>query len=370
MAQRVERVGFLGHRGHPARVLVFVGCLIGLSACESVPDYANPVKWYEGVVDWFDGAEEEPEAGPVPGADQPYPNLASVPEWPEQAPSSAEMQGLAEGLVADRAHAQYAVEVLRRSGEEGEAVLVAPAPAIAGSPPATPGADVTVQPLPPLPEPPPAPTEATAGATQRQAAGEAVLSFATLKDLFTAKYEASGSGAFAQGGTGQPTASALPQLSGVSGVWPAAAASEPTASLPLFSTGALEGDVTGLTATGPRGSVQAAVIQFAHGSAKLSGRELKILKDVVALHRSRGGVVRVVGHASRRTREMPAGQHLLVNYAMSLKRAQAVARELMLLGLKPEELVIVAKGDSEPLYYEWMPSGEAHNRRAEIYIDA
>ncbi|MFQ5985276.1 MAG: OmpA family protein [Alphaproteobacteria bacterium] len=139
--------------------------------------------------------------------------------------------------------------------------------------------------------------------------------------------------------------------------------------MPLVSTGALEGAATGLTASVAGGSVRVAVIQFAHGSAKLSARQRKILKNVVALHRSRGGVIRVVGHASRRTREMPSDQHLLANFAMSLERAQAVARELMRLGVKPEDLVIVAKGDSEPIYYEWMPSGEAHNRRAEIYID-
>ncbi|MFQ5985669.1 MAG: hypothetical protein ACE5LL_09190, partial [Alphaproteobacteria bacterium] len=159
MAQDAERVGFLAHRGRPARVLALVGCLMGPSACSAVPDYVNPVSWYEGVTGGFGGgAEEEQLAGPVPGEDQPYPNLASVPERPEEAPSPAEMGALAEGLIADREHAQYTGEVIRRSEEYGESALAAPSPA-APSPrpppalptPVTPAATVTAQPVPPLP---------------------------------------------------------------------------------------------------------------------------------------------------------------------------------------------------------------------------
>ena len=45
------------------------------------------------------------------------------------------------------------------------------------------------------------------------------------------------------------------------------------------------------------------------------------------------------------------------------------AKQLMDLGAPNEDLVVVAKADAEPIYYEIMPSGEAGNRRTEIYLD-
>jgi outer membrane protein OmpA-like peptidoglycan-associated protein len=39
-------------------------------------------------------------------------------------------------------------------------------------------------------------------------------------------------------------------------------------------------------------------------------------------------------------------------------------------GLGREDIGTQGVSDSQPLYYEVMPSGEAGNRRAEIYIDS
>jgi flagellar motor protein MotB len=46
-----------------------------------------------------------------------------------------------------------------------------------------------------------------------------------------------------------------------------------------------------------------------------------------------------------------------------------VARELMRLGVKPGKIFVGARSDSNPIYYESMPAGEAGNRRAEIFVD-
>ncbi len=48
-----------------------------------------------------------------PGANEPYPNLASVPERPAQSESAADRGKIAQGLVADREHAAYVDAELR-----------------------------------------------------------------------------------------------------------------------------------------------------------------------------------------------------------------------------------------------------------------
>ncbi len=117
-------------------------------------------------------------------------------------------------------------------------------------------------------------------------------------------------------------------------------------------------------------SIRAAVVIFGSGSAKLSGEGRKALREVARLYKEGGGSgIRVIGHASNRTREMSAEQHALVNFDVSLRRAHTVADELIRLGVPAHVLFIGAVSDTEPVYFEWMPSGEAGNRRAEVFID-
>ena len=59
----------------------------------------------------------------------------------------------------------------------------------------------------------------------------------------------------------------------------------------------------------------------------------------------------------------------MVNFDISFKRARAVADELIRHGVPPAKLEVIARSDSVSVYQEWMPSGEAGNRRAEVFID-
>jgi flagellar motor protein MotB len=52
-----------------------------------------------------------------------------------------------------------------------------------------------------------------------------------------------------------------------------------------------------------------------------------------------------------------------------MDRANAVARALVRMGVPASEVSVAARADNEPVYYEFMPAGEAGNRRAEIYLD-
>ena len=112
-----------------------------------------------------------------------------------------------------------------------------------------------------------------------------------------------------------------------------------------------------------------ATIQFANGSAGLGDRARQVLRQVSRLYDQRdGGSVRIVGHASSRTRTMDAVRHAMVNLRVSADRAESVARTLERNGISRDRMTVMAKSDAEPLYFESMPSGEAGNRRAEIYF--
>jgi outer membrane protein OmpA-like peptidoglycan-associated protein len=127
-----------------------------------------------------------------------------------------------------------------------------------------------------------------------------------------------------------------------------------------------------LSAYNPAGAAVSslvATIQFGDGSASLNGQDRQILQQVVSLQRQYGGALRVVGHASARTADMSWERHDRANEAISQARAKAVSKALIALGAPRGQLYAGAVGDSQPLYEEVMPAGEAGNRRAEIYLD-
>lgn len=116
------------------------------------------------------------------------------------------------------------------------------------------------------------------------------------------------------------------------------------------------------------GMTRVATIHFASSSAMLDERDRSILGAVIQLQRERGGHVVVVGHASSRTRDMDYIAHQMANFQISMERAATIGNELKGLGLAGEVLEVQAVSDTTPLYMEVMPSGEAGNRRVEIYL--
>ncbi len=112
-----------------------------------------------------------------------------------------------------------------------------------------------------------------------------------------------------------------------------------------------------------------ATILFDNGSSRLNTRDRRIIRQVFAQQRQTGGTIRIVGHASRRTANMDLVRHKLVNLRVSAARADAVAKELIRIGARPGSLFVGAVSSQYPRYHEYMPSGEAGNRRAEIFID-
>ena len=116
------------------------------------------------------------------------------------------------------------------------------------------------------------------------------------------------------------------------------------------------------------GMLRVATIHFANNSASLDQRDRSILGAVIQLQRERGGRVVVIGHASSRTKDMDYIKHQMVNFEISMQRASTIGAQLQALGLSQNALEVQAVADTQPLYLEVMPSGEAGNRRVEIYL--
>jgi outer membrane protein OmpA-like peptidoglycan-associated protein len=111
------------------------------------------------------------------------------------------------------------------------------------------------------------------------------------------------------------------------------------------------------------------VIFFAHGSSALDGRDAQVLAQIAQLHKQYGGIIRVIGNASARTGNLDQVEHELANFEVSTERAGAVAAKLASYGVPSTSIIIEARSDSQPIYHEFMPTGEAGNRRAEIYLE-
>lgn len=112
------------------------------------------------------------------------------------------------------------------------------------------------------------------------------------------------------------------------------------------------------------------MVFFPNDTTILSAKAKSEVRTAAQNFQSRGGqgFVRVVGHASSRTGNMPLERHLQFIFERSQERATAVARELIHDGVPAAKVLVEAVGDSQPVYYESMPKGEDGNRRAEIFM--
>ncbi|MED5519058.1 MAG: OmpA family protein [Pseudomonadota bacterium] len=309
---------FAAPRARHARAAALVVMTFGLAGCSSLPDYANPVSWYERAADkvggWFsdDGVDQTSDAGG-------FPALKKAPP-PRAVTSGAERDKIVKGLVADRKNARH----LASGGKEARSNLW-PNKKLAASAAAP---AVTKAPAPKVSAPKAAAPKAAAPAPQATPAPKSVAA------------------------TPAASLAPKPQLRPSTGTEASAAASEtPQFRLPASAAN------------------QSVVVHFANGSSRLSANDRADVAKIAKLVREKGARVRVVGHASRRTRDMDPVRHMLVNFEMSVKRANAVAAELARRGVDGDVISVEARGASEPLFLEVMPAGEAGNRRAEIFVD-
>ncbi|MEQ8664310.1 MAG: OmpA family protein [Rhodospirillales bacterium] len=385
-------------------ILAGVAVVLLISGCSSVPDAVNPVEWYRSTVDAF--SDDEDAAGDetataeqeVPGADKEFPKLSSVPERPSA------QANLSEGLVADPNAPKYAPSVALQGEDDGATVPVAEAPE-APAVPVEPVASDTMTETASGNQDMEAPEPSFSAPEEPEIASTSGTAASSMNDVSSQAKPMSSTplviqpGRLPSGETYEEYRARLMkglEQSGMSSFQPVtgitAARSDDgglgTVVVSSFGIeeqagggGSFSVDSDGVSDAGFRrlnrdgqllgaGSVKVATIHFSNGSDDLDNRDIHVLRQVASLYAQNGGTVRIIGHASSRTRNMDEVRHKLVNYRMSADRADAVASALVRMGLPKEAIYVGAASDRDPVYQEVMPTGEAGNRRAEIFIDS
>jgi len=330
-----------------------------------------------------------PSPGEKVAASQQAPNLGTVPTKAPTVTPADQRQQITQGLVADQQNAAYSGQQLTAE-PSGGATPPAPAQPPPAASEATTSAATTA----------PASSEATTAASATSPApasssgatmGSAPVEQSSLPPPPAATTQMAAAPAAPAAAPAAQPAAAAPQPASpyyplpVSGAPPpiapaqVAAAPVPAAATPIIQDQArlqsLLSSVQGPYAGVP-GSQSAvdnrrpiAVIFFRDGSAALNDRDLGVLHDVVLLQEQQGGQLRVIGHASEHSATMDYTQHQAVNDELSMKRASAVGGALLRMGAPSNLVAISAVGDQQPVFYEFMPTGEAGNRRVEIFLD-
>ncbi len=349
-----------------------VGDEVG-SAMSDVGDALDPTNWF---------SDNEPVLVDSAQSDSAVvtPDLASLPDRPEAAPSAANQAQVAQSLSSDRNQSAYSAEALRggaeaaappppASAQVAPVQLAPPVQQAVSSAPAAVGVLPEVENQAPQQAAAPAPRPAAPAASGSQPAVPP-NSFGSQQQV--AVNTASPSDA----ALGFKTSTA-PALDPSVSQWvsaPIVSHYQQTAAQAGVSTSNAAGGATG-TVSGPAyaslgSQVPVAVVQFANDGTALNAQARAQVRTAVDEFKVRGGqgYVRVVGHASSRTPNMSVEQHLTVIFEKSQARANAVAQELIRLGVPADHVLIEAVGDSQPIYYESMPEGETGNRRAEIFL--
>ena len=290
--------------------------------------------------------------------DSDTPSLTSVPNRPTVG-SSAVRDRVVEGLTSDRDDARYADEFVRlqgstRSTPASQAASV-PQPA---TPPAAPAAPET-----------PAPVTAQIAVTPPPTPATPVTSVAAPTPPPSAPVARTETPSPAPTQTAQikqplpPTSSSVQIRQSL----PQARASNSSQSVVVDMSTLDGGDYAPVSAQISR-EAQVATIQFGRSSSRLGSRDLQLINAVALVQRQGGENVLVVGHASSRTVQLPKTKHEVTNFQVSFARANAVAQALIRAGVSSDRVTVEAVSDDQPIYSEAMPTGEAGNRRAEIYF--
>ena len=111
-----------------------------------------------------------------------------------------------------------------------------------------------------------------------------------------------------------------------------------------------------------------ATINFNSGSSSINKEGYNKIKKVLKLANDKNAIVKIVGHASTRTKDMDILKHKMVNFVISDKRAQAVASVFVKNKFPLDKLITEAVSDSKPIFHEVMPAGTSANQRTEIYL--
>jgi hypothetical protein len=390
----VERVtGVKGQAGRWRRRAAGLGVaaalnLIGLGGCSSL----NPIDAYRdltGASKDDPGKDEANTANLEAGSKEPFPAVGSVPDTPTRGLTEAQREKLAQGLVSDRNNARYVDDQISKGNAEAVmppqapvpeeqlpvAVPAAPAAATSASAP-TPSSAIPAVPTPrpaagggnfvtggflgkatsgqPLaphtPTAPPEPVAADKDSALATPVPRAVPDPETpqapppppeLKPLPPQQPQAPfpGAPALPPPPPAQPT-----QVAGIPVPAPPPSRPENMAAAPSVTPAPPVETAVNMSGGKRAKSTQIAEVAFLAGGTAFGADAPARLKDVPALHRQFGGVVRVVGYAS-----LPQGGGdqggsgaQLIAYQAALARANLVKQTLIASGVPAADIVTEA----------------------------
>ncbi|GLQ07619.1 membrane protein [Sneathiella chinensis] len=377
--------------------------MLAVAGC-STPDWADPTDWFDGS----SGDADRPQQIEQPLDEEgEYPNLGDVPEEPGTTVSIEDARTIQEGLKADRANAQYTDESLRAdtavqpTPKRKRTTPPAPAPAATTS---AVGPAVTASPVPPVTaapvQVPPVPNSAAPVTPGAVSAAPATAGQMPAAAPITSPQQAyaqtvPGTGTVViDGNVGNVYQQQLAASAATTTTLPANTHFQPAPMQPLgasavtvpqivqdtynqpmaagynaaVSGGAAPAYGAGVSVPGASSAKPDAVIYFDVGSSRIGSGDRQKLSAIANAQKSGGGVIRIVGHASSRTRELPLDRHLMVNLRMSQERSSAVVTSLINMGVPSEQIVVESVSDRMRVSDESMPSEEAKNRRTEIFL--
>ncbi len=354
-----------------------IASMLVVSGCSSTPDWVNPMNWW---------GDDEEEAAVETAATGEYPKLGSVPDKAGTTVSIQDAENIKEGLQADRTNAQYTDQQLRAETsaqppaptppapvkpvqQVGPAVTPAPSTNVSANQLGAPGQNFPQtqaqvgQKL--MPNAAPVTSPQQAYARQIPGTGTVLISGTSAQDVMAKQLQASSA-----------TTTTLPANTQFQALQPVPLGNSAVTVSPIvrdvynqptqLGYGAATGQV-GYGAIGLTGK-PSAVVYFEVGSSRVGSGDMRKIAALAAQQKQTGAMVKVVGHASSRTRQLPVDRHKLVNLRMSQERSSSVVKALISKGVSPQKITVESVSDSNPVTRESMPSEEAKNRRTEIFL--
>ncbi|HVI51292.1 MAG TPA: OmpA family protein [Candidatus Sulfotelmatobacter sp.] len=338
-----------------------------LSGCSSVPNAINPVHWYDSV---FSSEDDTPAP-------------------PETAGDKKVERPVAKGLSADRSNAKYTQDALNREGTptrplnpevaKAAAPKVAPgqgSPEVAAASASAPAVQTgAVVPPPPVVQtsdaapPPPAAQAAAAPAPTLRAPPAGPES---VEDAYKRRLTEFSAPPVQPAASFQPSSGRAPLLSAAPTVAAPAYSQSAYASMDLASS---QGQVIHLVrpghakaasqtaarnASGARplsdfnesrsaASFDLASLNFGEGTSALSDAERAHLRDVAALYRQKGGSLRIIAASSSPRLDVDPAANREANRALARTRADAVASELVRLGVPARKIFAGVADDASQI---------------------
>jgi outer membrane protein OmpA-like peptidoglycan-associated protein len=283
-----------------------------LAGCSTFPSM-NPINWWHRS----EGGKIAEQRPAPPGADQPYPNISSVPSKPEAADAEA-LKRLTASLVADRTNAQHAAQAAPLADPSSPTaspdlfgVGSTPPPSAAAAPAASASMPAVTAPPPAASAPTPAPRKP-------------VQSTPLEAPAATFPAATSGSAAVTPQAKTEPAAP-QPALPAGPPPRPGAAGPPPTPA------------VVAEPAPVPSGGVTATIV-FLEGTSNLSQPAADEVKSFAA---KRGkATIGVTGYGDAASSD-PAAQSVALN--LGLSRAQSIVESLKAAGVPGDAIRISAE---------------------------